>query len=230
MKLLFVHSHKFKHYKGLFYSEGQLPYELFQSRYLTNFEKVIICARKEEKYSLENWSLSSGEHIEHISLPDLSIIKDRNKKVKETNSILKRELVNSDVLVARMPSVHGYLAIKLALRLNKPYVVEVVGDVFDSLWNHGSIYGKVLAPLSYAKHKRMLRKSKYTIYVTDRYLQDRYPSNKKALTINASNVELSPTDKECVERRLQKIEDKIGRASCREREKKKRVGRAEEER
>src|SRR5690625_5516859 len=87
MKLLFVHSHKFKHYKGLFYSEGQLPYELFQSRYLTNFEKVIICARKEEKYSLENWSLSSGEHIEHISLPDLSIIKDRNKKVKETNSI-----------------------------------------------------------------------------------------------------------------------------------------------
>src|SRR5690606_14154307 len=56
------------------------------------------------------------------------------------------------------------------------------------------------APISYIKTKRTVRKSKYTIYVTKKYLQERYPSFGEQE--NISNVEISPTKQEVLEKRL----------------------------
>ena len=205
MRLLFVHSHMFKYYDGRVYSEGQFPYEILKERYLRYFDQLIIAGRGEKVQKTGKLHISSGPNVEHEILPNLSSLKHRRKKILILQKRLKELMYESDALVARMPSVYGLYAIKIARNLNKPYVVEIVGDVFESLWNHGSIFGKILAPYFYLKYKRIIAKAPYLIYVTKDYLQKKYPHNNNAITIYASNVEIPGLSEEALNRRIQRI-------------------------
>lgn len=206
MKLLFVHSHKFKYAQdGNVYSEGQFPYKVFKERYLLYFKKMIVAGRAEKLNDNNGYNLSSGPYVEHQILPDLSTVKGRSKNVSQLKKKLVTLIKESDLLIARMPSMHAYYAIKIAIKLNKPYVVEVVGDGFIALWTHGSIYGKVLAPLTYLKHRKIIKKAPYLIYVTESYLQKRYPHNKHAITINASNVDLPSFNNSILKDRMEQV-------------------------
>jgi len=205
MDLLFVHSHVFKYdKKHNFYSDGKLTYQMWELRYLKYFKKMIVAGRGQEiKYEILN--LSSGPNVKHYVLPNLSKLKDRFQNKRKLKVELELLINNSDALVARMPSVHAYHAIKIARKLNKPYAVEVVGDVFASLWNHGSLFGKILAPISYIKYKRIIKQSPHLIYVTQNYLQEKYPYNSTANIINASNVDISPVPKEILAGKVNRI-------------------------
>src|SRR5699024_4206453 len=180
------------------------PYDLFKTRYLNNFEQVTVCSRTTNTKNPGGLNKSDGKNVVIKSLPNLSIIKGRLKALKTTKEILIKEIEKVDVVVARMPSTHAYYAMKIANKLKKPLVVEVVGDVFESLWNHGSMFGKILGPISAIKYKRIIKTSKYTIYVTEKQLQKRYPSARNAYIINASNVELEPSSKFILKRRQER--------------------------
>lgn len=205
MKLLFVYSHKFMKHENKYYSSGPFPYELFKSRYLEDFEKVTICSRLTKvNDEVNNYVRSDGKNVLFTEMPNLSVIRKRKNLIRSTQQILEQEIAKANAVVARMPSEHAYLAIKIALKWNKPLVVEVVGDIFESLWNHGSIFGKLLAPIYNLKYKRIIKLSKYTIYVTNEQLQLKYPSSKEAYTINASNVELDATSESVLLRKIKK--------------------------
>src|SRR5699024_3660172 len=206
MKLLFVHSHKFIKFNQKYYTTGQFPYELFKTRYLNNFDKVTICSRLSEITSNANIRQSDGDKVSFKALPNLSVIKGRKKAFKTTKRILTEKIKESDVVVARIPSSHAYLAMKIAMKLKKPIVVEVVGDSFESLWNHGSLKGKLLAPVSAIKYKRIMKQSIYTIYVTEKQLQNKYPSARNAYSINASNVELNQTPQSVLDKSIKREE------------------------
>jgi hypothetical protein len=107
----------------------------------------------------------------------------RNKELKKIES----EVVNSDYVIARIPSSIGEAAIKYARVHNKPYLIELVASSWDSLWNH-SIVGKIVAPFSYFKFKKIVNDAPYCVDVTSKFLQKRYPNQKKS--INCSNVNL----------------------------------------
>lgn len=210
MRLMFVHSHKFKTFKDNVYTEGQLPYELFKDRYFKYFNKVIVCGRRERTLSISNikgLSLASGPNVEHAFLPNLSKVIGRYKSIKKSKKILSEQLRNTDVLIARLPSKYGTLAIKEAEKQGKSYIIEVVGDVAQSLWSHGSVIAKVLMPYEYLKTRHYVKKSKYSIYVTESYLQERYPPNKQALVINASNVELLKPSSQVLSKRRNRIKN-----------------------
>src|SRR5699024_4200686 len=208
MQLLFVHSHIFMKCNQNYYTTGQLPYELFETRYLNNFEQVTVCSRTTNVKNQGNLNQSNGKNVVIKSLPNVSIIKGRLKALKTTKEILKKEIKKVDVVVARMPSRHAYYAMKIAKEIKKPLVVEVVGDVFESFWNHGSVFGKILGPISAKKYKKEIKTSKYTIYVTKKHLQKEYPSARNAYTINASHVELEPSSKFILQRRQEREENR----------------------
>src|SRR5699024_751834 len=107
-------------------------------------------------------------------------------------------------IIARLPSSIGELAIRYAKKYNKPYLVEVVACPWDSLWNH-SIIGRIMAPYSYLKMKRSVRNATYAVYVTNSFLQRRYP-NKGYMT-NCSNVALKEYDEESLQKRINKINE-----------------------
>src|SRR5699024_9105811 len=103
--------------------------------------------------------------------------------------------------------IYAFLAMKIAIKQNKPFIVEVVGDVHASLKNHGSILGKILAPIRKAQYRKIIKKSKYTIYVTEKELQKIYPSAKESYTTNISNVVINEVDKRTINRRYSKIKN-----------------------
>src|SRR5699024_11928278 len=100
---------------------------------------------------------SNKKNVIIKSLPNVSNKKGKLKIIKTTKEILKKEIKKVDVVIARKPSRHAYYAMKIAKEIKKPLVVEVVGDVFESLWNHGSVFGKILGPISAKKYKKEIK-------------------------------------------------------------------------
>lgn len=91
----------------------------------------------------------------------------------------------TDIVVVRLPSTVGSVALKHAKKINKPYMVEVVGCPWDSLRNH-SLLGQFYAILAKYKLKKLTWDSPYVVYVTKAFLQKRYPTQYNS--INISNV------------------------------------------
>lgn len=103
-----------------------------------------------------------------------------------------RERINqADGLIIRLPSILGLYAIFIANRIGKPFVIELVGCPWDAFWNM-NIRKKIIAPFITLLTKRVISKSKYTVYVTKEFLQSRYPSRGRSIScsISCSNVTL----------------------------------------
>lgn len=208
MRLVFAHDHIFKKDKfGNYYTAGSFNNDVWK-RYLKHFDEVIVIARldskpveKENKYNKFNLKNCSFQPIPSLSGP---ITQFKNRSLAKT--IIKNKLIEADALIARLPSEIGNLAIDVANELGKPYAIEVVACVWDALWNYGSIQAKIYAPIAMYKMKKRVKNSPYTLYVTNKFLQKRYPSNGESVSV--SNVEIPEVSDKCLEARLKKIRSK----------------------
>lgn len=130
-------------------------------------------------------------NISHVGLRVISIIPFNRPKLLKNYFKSKKEIIkqveSADIIVVRLPSTIGSVALDFAKKINKPYIVEVVACPWDALSNH-SILGKLYAPFSRIKLKRLVADAAYVIYVTKEFLQNRYPT--KYLSTNISNVVL----------------------------------------
>lgn len=82
-------------------------------------------------------------------------------------------------------------------------MIEVVGCPWDAYWNY-SLKGKMVAPFATQMMKTRIKKAPYVLYVTNMFLQRRYPTNGK--TVNCSNVELQNVNGEILRNRITKID------------------------
>lgn len=210
MKLLFVHGTKIKEDKnGHFYTGGSFNEEVWK-RYLSLSSDFTVMARKEpfkyeEEVAKRRFNNFDNDKIKFVEVPNLSgslraffDIQERKKRFE----IIKDAVLKCDFLIARVPSDIGNIAISIAKKNNKPYLLEVVGCSWDALWNY-NIKGKILAPISYLKQKNAVKHASYSVYVTHRFLQKRYPT--KGLSINCSNVSLINLDESTVNKRIEKV-------------------------
>ena len=107
-----------------------------------------------------------------------------NKINKEYYKIIKE----SDLIVLRLPSVVSIKVYRIIKNEKKKYLCEIMGCAFDAYWNHG-IIGKIIAIPMYLMIRNIIKKANYCLYVTEKFLQNRYPTN--AYSINASNVNIN---------------------------------------
>ena len=123
---------------------------------------------------------------------------DSNVKVYNIGSIasfmiksIKQEyydiIGSSDLIVLRVPSIVSIKIYKIIKKRRKKYMCEIMGCAFDAYWNHGLV-GKLIAIPMYLKIKKIIRNANYCLYVTEKFLQRRYPTT--AYSINASNVNI----------------------------------------
>lgn len=205
MKALFVHDHKFKYdSEGTYYTSGSLSAKLWQ-RYLNVFDSLTVVGRDNGKLSSDDnkHAVSSTCNVNFNLLPDLSNLKSELLGNKVAQQECVRLLEEHDVLIARVPSRLGNLFIKEAIKQRKPYAVEVVGNSWDALWNYGGVKGKLYAPLMELKTKKAVYNANYALYVTNNFLQKRYPT--KGVSRSCSDVVISPVDKVVLEQRIDKI-------------------------
>lgn len=181
--------------------------EMFERyKLLSNDINIIIRVNnlKQEEISNKYSTLSKNEYSV-IECPNLSSLKGILIDRKKAKKLLEDNIKKSDYIIIRLPSVIGNLAVKIAKKLNKPYLVEVVGCPWGSLWNH-SIKGKLVAPFITYSTKKNVKYAPYVLYVTEKFLQKRYPTNGKQ--ISCSDVIIDTSNRNVLKNKLERIESK----------------------
>lgn len=161
--------------------------------------RVSDISSKEANEKLSKISVTPFEVIECPNTLSLKGILFDKQKMKE---IVRKEVEKADYIVARIPSMTGFIAIDIAKKLKKPYLVELVTCPWDAFWNH-SVKGKLIAPFMYNTTKKSVKDAPYVVYVTNEFLQKRYPTKGK--NESCSNVSLKEFDSATLDNRLKKI-------------------------
>lgn len=204
MKTIFAHDHIFYNNKGKFYSTGGLSNSVL-NRYVKEFGELNVLSRhKSEDIDEKKYVVSSGQNIEFTEIPNFKSIKSFLTR-RKAKRIVENEVLKADMVVARLPSSIGTLAIDAAEKFNKPYIVEVVACPLDAYSNH-SFIGRMIAPIMYISMKKRVGNAKYVTYVTKNFLQNRYPTS--GVSTSVSDVELVEFDNKVLDRRLEKINNK----------------------
>jgi glycosyltransferase involved in cell wall biosynthesis len=193
--------------EGEFYAYGAFPYSLWQTRFLPHFERLHVIGRytgfDEQARNLDR---ADGHNVTFTLLPNINA---PLKRILQSRSIYRRiaaEVEKVDAVIVRGPAEFGMMAARAARRARKPVAVEMSGCAFDHTWYHGSIVGKLYAPIKYLRCRHMVKRADQVIYVTQNFLQTRYPTLGAADT--ASNVEIAPPERGVLQQRLKRIDQR----------------------
>ncbi|GGG14472.1 hypothetical protein GCM10007425_05940 [Lysinibacillus alkalisoli] len=130
-------------------------------------------------------------HIPELHIQPLEHIeqtKDVYKKWWSTVAHCKEIIANSEAIVIRLPSHFGLAMGQACLQMNKPYLVEVVGNALEAYRWHGNKGYRLLASFIDKRMKKIIANAYTAIYVTENYLQAVYPSNGQAFTVYNTNL------------------------------------------
>lgn len=114
--------------------------------------------------------------------------KKRFLSTKDNKCRLEKEIKSADKIIAHFPSSVSDYAVKMAHNAHKEILGVVVGCVWDAFFNY-NFKGKLLAPLAFYQMKKAIRNCDGVIYVSNKFLQGRYPS--KNPSIGCSDVEIT---------------------------------------
>lgn len=123
--------------------------------------------------------------------------------MSKRNVALNSLIEGSDLVLCRLAGFVPMYASKLAKKIGTPVFSEVMSCGWDGFWNH-SILGKIVAPYIFFGARKTLRNSDYALYVTEQFLQKRYPCNKPS--VGVSDVVIPNIKDEIYDTRFKKIE------------------------
>ena len=164
----------------------------FWLRYAAVFEQVTVVARiKQVSEVSPDWLQANGKQVNFHALPHYiglkALIFALPRLIKSLLAVIKLD----GLLLFRVPSQTATIATWL-LKKNRSYAVEVIGDPYD-VFSTG-VGGKIAAPILKAFSKRTLQKQCQQAlgasYVTQYYLQQRYPPGKNTITSFYSSIML----------------------------------------
>ncbi|AQY52003.1 group 1 glycosyl transferase [Listeria weihenstephanensis FSL R9-0317] len=187
MNWLFAYDHKFYTDGDNVLSKTAFPYETWQ-RYLTHSDTLTVACRLYPlTEDVQGYSVSSGERVSFTAIPNPSgygYFIPRNPAIQA----MRKAVRQADAVIARLPSQIGFLAVKVAKELGKPYAVEVVGDPSETYRLHGSFKAKLYAPLAKRTMQQTVAEAPFALYITKKELQRLYPT--KGIETSCSNTEL----------------------------------------
>lgn len=201
--IVFVHDHRFYVDQDNVFSD-KLPYSVWQ-RYCAISSELTVIGRVDSSDSNKMCARSDGVGVNFVFLEGVSNLKSLFAPPRDLCHVIQESISQSDLLVARLPSELGLLAISIARKLGKPYLVEVVGCAWDAAWNYGGLKAKIYAPLAYLRNRYAVRDAKYVSYVSAQFLQRRYPKNSDALSLVASNAHIPNLKKYDFQARLERL-------------------------
>ncbi|MBX3504008.1 MAG: glycosyltransferase family 4 protein [Parvibaculum sp.] len=206
MRLTFVLDSRFYLRDDGVYAQDQFPQSYWQ-RFLDVFDTVTVVARRgtlPPGARVDRFNLSSREGVDFRLLDNLSSLKGQALGRRRIRRQMAEAIAQGDAVVVRLPSENGLLAIRVARELGRPCAIMLTGCPWDGLWNHGRFAGKLYAPIMAWRVRRAARRARFVWYVTQHFLQRRYPS-PGAVTASISNVEIAAPEPDVLARRLRRI-------------------------
>lgn len=204
----FFHDHYFTENNDVIYSTGCLTSELWSVYDSLTASHMIVCARFKNKKYLSSTNLAdttydrvSFEFFDSIS--NLKSLFVKNTNHKKIESIV----LNSKLVIARLPSELGLYASKIAIDNGIPLITEVVACAKDSLFYQGGLKPKLYSYILSHRVKVIVRKSPNSMYVTNKYLQNKYPC--KGNVVGVSDVSISSFNAPSKNFRLSRLNKRI---------------------
>lgn len=202
MTLAVIQSRPLMRYNGKFYLRNYSDF----IKYGKLCDQLIYCASVLEVKDFRIVKDSKPQ----TDFPYVKIVEVKRFPLREMFSPLSynvkqlRKVINeADLVVIKTPSITiGKWAYKYAKQMHKKCILEVIACAWDSFWYH-DLRGKVLALYSFWNAKNMISSANNVIYVTDQFLQRRYPT--KGRSIGCSNVVLGPADETILIERQERI-------------------------
>lgn len=165
----------------------------FWQRYTRVFGEISVIARVEQRAEAEVAAAP-------VTRPDLRVLQipafqgplGLAPKLPRIMWALRQRMRGLDGFIVRCPSTLSLIALPSLLAAGKPIAVEVIGDVeamFES--GTGGAASGILGPIAVAGARRLLAEAAAVTYVTDAYLQSRYPPPAGAIVSGFSDVVLS---------------------------------------
>lgn len=196
--------------EGNLYTDSNFSNEIWK-RYRNYCDDLTIILRSESSVYTPEDAIKQFNPFDK-SLGHAVVLPDLYRPIKNAFNIalrkrianmIEEEVKKADRLIIRsIGTYYTDIALKLAQRHNKPYVVEVTGFSWEAYWYH-SFKGKFYAPFNEQNCKRLLRHVPYAIYVTQSALQDRYPC--KEVAVGCSDVEIQSLDECNLYKRIERI-------------------------
>lgn len=210
MKLLFVQGGSRVRVcsNGEYYVDGNFSNEIWSryKKYCNNFSVILRNINNiydedeiKEKFNYIDKNIIKLILVDDVYSPKINFF---NLKIKSNiKNVIENEVKTSDKIIIRsLGNFYTNTALKFCKKYKKDYLVEVTGFAFESLWYH-SLFGKIISLFRENYIKKNLKKAPFAVYVTNKELQKRYPSNGK--TLGCSDVE--SFEEENVLERKQKI-------------------------
>lgn len=202
-KILYAYENTVELFNGNYYHSHL---NSFINRYLYLGNKITCLVNVKNRKSKEELSQTekiNTDFLQIVPIVKINTVKKLLTKTPVNKRIIKREVIYNDIIIARLPSIIGEQAIHYAKKKSKPYIVEVVGCPWDSLWNH-SFRGRLIAPIRFYFTRKYVYNAPFVHYVTQNFLQKRYPT--KGYTLGCSDVSLPELSEDVLSSRLQKID------------------------
>lgn len=177
-------------------------------RYKGLGDTTMICHKKETKVATQD---KLDDSISFVFIKKINSINAILKNYsKENDLVAKRQVELNDICIVHLPSDNGYQVIKYCKKFRKPYLTVVCGCSWDALWNHG-LRGKIMAPLGFLKLRYAQKHTPYSIYVTNEFLQSRYPTT--GTSVGCSNVNIHTGLDGILNKRIDRIKKQVSKKS-----------------
>lgn len=192
--------------KGDLYAGGEFSSGVWR-RYLSISDELYCACRLSDEVLSTEVAESTREKVDTTKI-HMILLPDRTKSIwAYLSKKMKRELYHKvdkaiescDAVITRTTDSR---LIKYIKKHDKLYLIEVVGDTWDAHWNHG-IKGKLFAIPSYVRARWEIRRAPWVLYVTNQYLQERYPTTGES--IGCSDVLIEAQRETVLEKRKQFI-------------------------
>lgn len=205
MNILFVHSHILRKKENNYYSTGGISAEILE-RYLLD-DTDILYTYNREKICINDEKLVkvNGDRIicnpSKIYHEPKDYYFNKKKLLEEINERLK----GIDFCIIREPDLLSETVYRQAKKQNIPCIIEMAGSAKDALWYYGNLAGKLLSFIRHYQVKKVVKDADRVIYVSNEFLQKKYPTKGK--NIGCSNVNIELIDNKVLDKRIKKIED-----------------------
>ncbi len=203
MQLLYISTFMFHGENGVIHALPSCADEFFR-KYLDVFDSVRVLG-EEVKSCLSKSALikMQNPNICVRILPSNTRPHDfRNDRMLK--KLLEEEIARADAILIKPASRRGMMAIRLAEKLGKPYMIEMTGDIHNALLQSPSLVRRLYASFFYRQIRRTIHRCPFGLYVSKDYLQSKYPI--AGTVCGCADVVLEKSDPAVLAKRLERIE------------------------
>ena len=178
--------------------------EIFQ-----RFGSLYVCACSDDQEATQPVDALTSLDVEHVAFIDGERgLKRRFFDRSQNKETIRRFARVVDMVIGYVPASVCDLAFRVAREEHKPYMTFLVACVWDGMWHHRNWKARLMAPIEFRATRHTVLHSDYAWYVTEEFLQRRYPTRGRSLGCTDTNIPEDQSD--ILERRMRHIDDNDG--------------------